>query len=750
MSVPAGTKIQVGHRTTGSSSTGGITGYLNAKCPASWTRGASAKITWPVEPTFKSVEGSPGMVAFIASTKYAIGHLDAGHGHQRNYAEVSLKNEDNKWLTSKEAIAAGGSLANNGIAKAGEAAVTAQEIPTDVTADFSAVNLYRKAGATTWPIVLVSYIYLNKDWSALSAGKAGLLKAFVDYVTGAEGQAMLQEFAFNPLPTAMNKWTATWTDVIVKPVTVTEFTFEQSKAKWVGQGENIISVKRNSYSLWKLNEVAMALAEAQTRLAALEKSPWITVDGSGTTNPSKFFWKIMESFQARTRDNIRLTYRAVGSSYGQAEFSQRSESNFGASLNDFGAGDIPMDKTLYDSINNAGRKMVHVPFCLGAIGIFHSFPKANLPDGSLKLSPCVLAKIFDGMITEWDHADIMADNPGMSVPAGTKIQVGHRTTGSSSTGGTTGYLKAKCPASWSRGAKATIAWPNPATFHPVEGSPGMVAFIASKEYAIGYLDAGHGHQRNYAEVSLKNEDDKWLTSKEALAAGGSLSNNGIAKAGEAAVTAQEIPTDVTADFSAVNLYRKAGATTWPIVLVSYIYLNKDWSALSADKAGIHKAFVDYVTGVEGQAMLQEFSFNPLPAAMNKWTDTWKDVIIKPAAVTDFTFEESKAKWAGQGESVISVKRNSYSMWKINEVAVALADAQTRLKALEGPVGASAQASGSLSSDDGASAVAIAALIVSCLAVILGCVAICLGCKAMQERNSFGGGKLQGESIGSSF
>ena len=35
---------KVGHRTVGSSSTGGITGYLEAKCPTSWTLGAA--LTW--------------------------------------------------------------------------------------------------------------------------------------------------------------------------------------------------------------------------------------------------------------------------------------------------------------------------------------------------------------------------------------------------------------------------------------------------------------------------------------------------------------------------------------------------------------------------------------------------------------------------------------------------------------------------------------------------------------------------------
>ena len=40
----------------------------------------------------------------------------------------------------------------------------------------------------------------------------------------------------------------------------------------------------------------------------------------------------------------------------------------------------------------------------------------------LKLSPCVLAKIMQGDITTWDHADIKAENPSLNVPAGTQIK----------------------------------------------------------------------------------------------------------------------------------------------------------------------------------------------------------------------------------------------------------------------------------------------------------------------------------------
>ena len=34
--------------------------------------------------------------------------------------------------------------------------------------------------------------------------------------------------------------------------------------------------------------------------------------GSGTTNPSKFFWKVMDLMEERARTPVTMTYRGVG------------------------------------------------------------------------------------------------------------------------------------------------------------------------------------------------------------------------------------------------------------------------------------------------------------------------------------------------------------------------------------------------------------------------------------------------------
>ena len=121
--------------------------------------------------------------------------------------------------------------------------------------------------------------------------------------------------------------------------------------------------------------------------------------GSGTTNPSKLIWKVLDLMEERTRIPLHGTYRAIGSGGGISEFVARAN-NF-ASMNHFGAGDIAIGTEDYDDATAAGRTFIHVPFVLGAISVFHSVPLDSGME-EVKLDGCTLAKIFQRNITKWD------------------------------------------------------------------------------------------------------------------------------------------------------------------------------------------------------------------------------------------------------------------------------------------------------------------------------------------------------------
>mmetsp|Transcript_22990 Transcript_22990/g.47310 ORF Transcript_22990/g.47310 Transcript_22990/m.47310 type:complete len:912 (+) Transcript_22990:38-2773(+) len=740
--IPAGTKIQVGHRNLGSSSTSGVSGYLVAAtaaagCTADWTLGSGSTLTWPTAPAhtnFHPVEGSGGMTDHIASTKYAIGYIDAGHGHQRGFSEVHLQNPAGTWLTSKMAMASGASPAQNGIAAAGAQAVSAGTIPADAAADWSAVNLYNQGGTDTWPIVLVSYLYVTTDMASWSIDKASLLKAFVDYVTDAtKGQALLAEYSFNPVPSQMNTWATVWSSKITKPVSYADvFSFEDSTNAWTGQGLNVISVKRNTYSLWRAHELEVANEALEARVQALEQHlddfGVVPLHGSGTTNPRNWFAQVMKQMEHRARAPLLLTYRAVGSSTGQKEFTGQASSGW-ASYNHFGAGDIPMTQERFDSMAAQGITMLHLPFALSAIGIFHSVPAGELGSASLQLPDCLLARVFGGDITTWDHPDIKAVNPGLTVPAGTVIKVGHRTAGSSSTTGLTSYLKQKCEGTgWTLGSGSTVTWPTTSGFTPVQGSQGMQQHISETPYAIGYLDAGHGHQYGFGEIALKNKAGRTRTSKESMA----LSPSGVQEAGTQGVNSGTFPSLPNVDWSAVNLYDMEGDNTWPIVLVSYLYVRKDQTKTNPKTAAALQAFLQVILSDE-EGLAAEFLFTPPSAAVKAVAQAGADQILYPAGMKSFAFESSTAAYTGMGDNIISVKRTAFDDYQRGLLFKEIDAMKSQLAQLAQP----APQQGDDDADEGSTGTA--ALAVAIIAAVLAAMALLVGCFAYSKGRSAAAG-----------
>ena len=135
------------------------------------------------------------MSAFLTSNPYAIGYLDSGYGHSASLTEIHLKNKAGFYLNSKEAD----------ISATADVALAASIIPTtsdgkpDPEADWSGVHMYDLAGNSSWPIINFSYFYVDKDVGVL--GNTGtLLKAFLEFVLSASGQAMLETFGFTKLP----------------------------------------------------------------------------------------------------------------------------------------------------------------------------------------------------------------------------------------------------------------------------------------------------------------------------------------------------------------------------------------------------------------------------------------------------------------------------------------------------------------------------------------------------------------------
>ena len=137
----------------------------------------------------------------------------------------------------------------------------------------------------------------------------------------------------------------------------------------------------------------------------------------------------MDKLEAQSKLPLRMTYRAVGSSAGQREFTNEP------SPVHFASGDLPVVASRYAALQAAGIEMVHLPVFLELTSIFHNIPGVL----HLNLTADILADIYSFVITDWNDDRIKEHNPNMNIPSSddTTIVPVRRARGSSSTAAVT-------------------------------------------------------------------------------------------------------------------------------------------------------------------------------------------------------------------------------------------------------------------------------------------------------------------------
>jgi len=287
------------------------------------------------------------------------------------------------------------------------------------------------------------------------------------------------------------------------------------------------------------------------------------------------------------------------------------------------------------------------------------------------MTACLLAQIFNGNITTWDHPDIQDLNPGLNVRQDYPIFVGRRVLGSSSTYSITHYLNAQCPDSWSDEVTGSeIEW-DPST-NACDGSDLMTACIKDNEGAIGYLDAAHGHEEGLTEISIKNGDGYFLTSK-------AVGEEGV----QAAVDLSIVPTSADADFSEVAFYNMPGATTWPITLVSYVYIRKDLSFMTNPaRRALLKAFATALFDPDYIGLCDRYGLVPVPDELRDMSLVGLQMLNVGDDATEWTFEKDTMPGIGQGDYIISSRRQNFGLYEADRLADDLAPLIEEVRSLK--------------------------------------------------------------------
>ena len=188
--------------------------------------------------------------------------------------------------------------------------------------------------------------------------------------------------------------------------------------------------------------VATAVAVAVIAGAAVARgqdtakpSSRVAVRGAGATFPAPLYEAWIKRFTGQ-HSEVTLVYDAVGSGEGQRRFLAQTV--------DFGASDAALSD---EQIASARSGASLVPVTAGMVVLAYNLPGLG---GPLKLPRDVYVDMFAGRIRTWNHARLVAANPGLALPART-IALVARQDASGTTFAMTNHLSAVSDAWRARG-----------------------------------------------------------------------------------------------------------------------------------------------------------------------------------------------------------------------------------------------------------------------------------------------------------
>ncbi len=306
------------------------------------------------------------------------------------------------------------------------------------------------------------------------------------------------------------------------------------------------------------------------------------VTGAGAS----FIYPVMSKWSAdyAKATGKKINYQSIGSGGGIAQAK--------AGTVDFGSTDAPLKP---EDLAKSG--LIQFPSVIGGV-----VPVINVPgvaSGAMKLDGDVLARIFLGEITTWNHPAIVATNGGIKLPA-KKITVVHRSDGSGTTFNFVNYLSKVSP-SWKQkvGEGTMVQWP---TGIGGKGNEGVAAYVKQIQGGIGYVELSYALQNKMAYSRLKNAAGNYvLPSDETFAA--------------AAASADWAG---TRDFHLV-MTNAPGANAWPITATNFILMYRNPKNAAGAKNA--KDFFRWVYA-SGDAQARTLDYVPLPDALVKQIEAY--------------------------------------------------------------------------------------------------------------------------------
>ena len=160
--------------------------------------------------------------------------------------------------------------------------------------------------------------------------------------------------------------------------------------------------------------------------------------------------------------------------------------------------------------NFKGKTVLYFPVIIGPITMAYNLSGVS----NLKLTPTVIANIFQGKITTWNDPAIASINPGVTLPS-TPITIAVRSDSSGTTQNFTLFLKDAVPSVWTLGSSSTIKWPS--TARAGSGNRGVAQIVKSTPGAIGYVDYATAKASGLTFASVQNKAGDYVAPSPASA-----------------------------------------------------------------------------------------------------------------------------------------------------------------------------------------------------------------------------------------
>ena len=300
-----------------------------------------------------------------------------------------------------------------------------------------------------------------------------------------------------------------------------------------------------------------------------------TLNGSGSTFQLTYQQAAIQSFKT-VQPGVTVNYGGGGSGKGRTDLASGVVQYAGS------------DSTIPAADQSQFKGTVlYFPVVIGPISVAYNLSGVT----TLKLTPTVIADIFQGKITNWNNSAITSINSGVTLP-NQAITIAVRSDSSGTTQNFSLFLEKAAP-NWTLGSSSTIKWPG--TARAGNGNGGVAQIVKSTPGAIGYVDYADAKATGLSSAEVQNK-----------------SGNYVAPSPESATAAADGTTvEPNLPFHAVWA---PGAQAYPITYQSWVLCYQAQS--NSNNAAMLKAYIGYLIGA-GQQQLTGLGYAPLPSSMQQ-------------------------------------------------------------------------------------------------------------------------------------